>query len=123
MKRLTLRAFTLVACACASTAVGSAAHATDLNPRGHIYKAPPAPIYAPPYNWTGFYIGGNGGYAWGKADVGSSSGDSNGWMFGATAGFNQQIGQWVWGFEGDFDYALNQGQPGQHLRGTLLRRL
>ncbi|MEJ2625223.1 MAG: outer membrane beta-barrel protein [Pseudolabrys sp.] len=40
MKRPTLRAFTVVACACVLTATGSAA--------GPIYKAPPAPIYAPP---------------------------------------------------------------------------
>ncbi len=25
-------------------------------------KAAPAPIVAPIYNWTGFYIGGNGGW-------------------------------------------------------------
>ena len=112
MKRLTLTAFTLVACAGVLAAAGSAARATDLIPRpAPIYKAPPAPIYAPPYNWTGFYVGGNGGYAWGKAKVGDASDDSNGWMFGATVGFNQQTGNFVWGFEGDFDYALIKGNP------------
>ena len=112
MKRLTLRAFTVVACACVLTAAGSAARATDLAPRAvPIYKAPPAPIYAPPYSWTGFYVGGNGGYAFGKADVGGSSTDSNGWLFGATVGFNQQTGNFVWGFEGDFDYTLIKGNP------------
>ena len=32
-------------------------------------KAPPAPPPASAYSWTGFYIGANGGYAWGKSDV------------------------------------------------------
>lgn len=107
MKRLTLMAFLSALAA----VMGSAASATDL-PRP-IYKAPPAPVpvYVAPYNWSGFYVGGNGGYAWGKADVGTSSDDSNGWMFGATVGFNQQIGQWVVGFEGDFDYTLIKGNP------------
>ena len=32
------------------------------------YKAPrPAPVMIPVVNWTGFYIGINGGYSWGKA--------------------------------------------------------
>ena len=123
MKRLTLMAFALVASTCAlAAATGSKALAADL-PRP-IYKAPPiVPVlYAPPYNWTGFYVGGNGGYAWGKADLDSSAGSSSsdsttGWMFGATVGFNQQTGQWVWGFEGDFDYALIKGNP-TNLFGT-----
>jgi outer membrane immunogenic protein len=112
MKRLTLMAFT-----CAFAAVmGSAAFAADL--RRPIFKAPPmpAPIFAPPYNWSGFYVGGNGGYAWGKAELDSSTGSSStdnttGWMFGATVGYNQQMGQWVFGFEGDFDYTLIKGNP------------
>jgi outer membrane immunogenic protein len=115
MKRLSLMAFTLVALTGALAAT-TAASAADL--RAPVYKAPQPPplLYAAPYNWSGFYVGGNGGYAWGKADidssVGSSSTDSTtGWMFGATIGFNQQTGQFVWGFEGDFDYALIKGNP------------
>ena len=30
-----------------------------------VVKAPPPP--APVYGWTGFYVGGNIGYSWGKA--------------------------------------------------------
>lgn len=77
------------------------------------YKAPAyvAPLYA---NWTGFYVGLNGGYGWGKADVsnvfGSFTTDTqDGWLVGATAGYNYQTGIWVWGLEGDIDYALIKG--------------
>jgi opacity protein-like surface antigen len=47
-----------------SLALGSsAAVAADLG----VMKAPPlAPVYA--VNWTGFYIGGEVGYVWGRAD-------------------------------------------------------
>src|SRR5260370_3363568 len=38
------------------------ASAADLAARPYT-KAPP-PIVAPIYNWSGFYIGANGGYAW-----------------------------------------------------------
>ena len=46
-------------------ALGMAAPATaaDLAPRPYT-KAPP-PMVAPIYDWTGFYIGGNGG--WGQS--------------------------------------------------------
>lgn len=37
--------------------------AADLPPAAPEYKAPPAP---PPYNWTGFYVGANAGYGWGR---------------------------------------------------------
>src|SRR5262245_11251436 len=36
--------------------------------RRPVYKAPPPPP-PPVYNWTGFYVGGNIGYSWGKADT------------------------------------------------------
>ncbi len=33
-----------------------------------VYKAAPAAVMAA-YNWTGFYVDGNVGYAWGRADT------------------------------------------------------
>src|SRR5258708_28442449 len=81
------------------------ASAADL-PRGMPYKAPAA--YAPAYNWTGFYLGINGGGAFGNSDW-NGLGVSNspgGRMFGVTAGYNwQQMGSpWVFGLEGDLDW-------------------
>jgi outer membrane immunogenic protein len=81
------------------------ASAADL-PRGMPYKAPAA--YAPAYNWTGFYLGINGGGAWGDSDwnglaVNNSPG---GGMIGVTAGYNWQAfgSPWVFGIEGDVDW-------------------
>src|SRR5437868_4728581 len=58
MKKLLLLAGT------ALVAAGSA-NAADLPPR-LAYKAPPPPIVAPVYNWTGFYVGGHFGGGWAR---------------------------------------------------------
>lgn len=81
-----------------------AARAADLGP------APPykAPAYvAPVFSWTGFYVGANLGYAWGKTKWDYPPGidwDPSGFIGGVTAGYNWQTGSWVWGLEADFDY-------------------
>jgi outer membrane immunogenic protein len=95
---------------------GSAAFAADLPSR-----APP-PVYLPPppiFTWTGIYIGGQIGYAWGNGannfngfdpffDSGtflnsSVGGTPNGVIGGAHVGYNYQINQWVLGLEGTVD--------------------
>ncbi|HWK95759.1 MAG TPA: outer membrane beta-barrel protein [Pseudolabrys sp.] len=85
--------------------------AADL--RSPIYKAPPLPAYVP-YNWSGIYVGANGGYGWGKAHVTNGLADFTtnsqyGWLAGVTVGYNMQTGVWVWGLEGDIDYAFIKG--------------
>jgi outer membrane immunogenic protein len=85
--------------------------AADL--RQPYYKAPPA-VFVAPFSWTGFYVGINGGYAWGKADLSSPAGTfttdtQNGYLAGFTVGYNLQTGVWVWGIEGDIDYAWIKG--------------
>ena len=81
------------------------ASAADL-PRGAMpYKAP---AYVAQYNWTGFYLGINGGGGWGDSDwnVFGVSHSPSGGMIGGTAGYNWQGAgsPWVFGLEGDIDW-------------------
>jgi outer membrane immunogenic protein len=63
------------------------------------------------YNWTGFYVGINGGYGFGTSnwDAPPLSIKPKGGMVGGTLGYNYQIGSLVWGLEGDFDWADVKG--------------
>ena len=88
----------------ALAALTGTAAAADLVTRGY-YPPPPPPIYVPLYNWTGFYIGVNGGGGFGNSNWDSTGGrDVSGWLAGATAGYNYQWGQAVLGVEGDIDW-------------------
>ena len=53
--------------ATALVATCEAAQAADLPMPPPAYQPPPVVI--PVYNWTGFYIGVNGGYGWGNQDA------------------------------------------------------
>jgi outer membrane immunogenic protein len=75
-----------------------------------------APVVAPMFNWTGFYGGVNGGYAWADSRVsmtetgGPSSAsvslDLDSWFAGLQGGFNQQFSNnYVWGVEADIQWA------------------
>jgi outer membrane immunogenic protein len=89
-------------------AVGSAT-AADLPPR---YQQPyaRAPIYNPVYNWTGFYLGINGGGGWGRSQWdGVDKFDISGGLIGGTIGYNWQINQFVLGAEGDIDWSGIRG--------------
>jgi outer membrane immunogenic protein len=78
-------------------------------------KAPPiAPVHVI-YNWTGLYIGANGG--WGQshncwdylpvagAVIGDGCADRSGGLFGGQIGYRWQAGQWVFGLEAQGDWA------------------
>jgi outer membrane immunogenic protein len=87
------------------------AHAADLSV-APLYKAPPAQ-YAPTYNWTGLYLGLNGGGGWGESHwQGIGRTDLSGGLVGGTAGYNWQLGQAVLGLEGDIDWS--------HMTGTIV---
>jgi outer membrane immunogenic protein len=119
-----MRASTFKAIATAAFAVMAAiptASAADLAARPYT-KAPPVMVEV--YNWTGFYIGGNAGYSWGRSRTdaalynnttnvllatASNSFDMNGWVAGGQVGYNWQNQLWVWGFEGDIQ---GTGQKG-----------
>jgi outer membrane immunogenic protein len=91
----------------ALAAVGSA-RAADLSV-APIYKAPPL-VAAPAYNWSGFYVGVNGGGGWGTSSWDSTgSFNLSGAVVGGTAGMNWQIGHAVLGLEGDVDWSSLKG--------------
>jgi len=80
-----------------------------------IQRAMPAkaPVYvAPIYNWTGFYVGINGGGGWGHSDFSAPfTGSSNmsGGLVGGTFGYNWQMNQVVLGLETDIDWSNIRG--------------
>jgi len=108
----------------AALAAVSSASAADLP-----VKAPPPPLPAPVLNWTGFYIGANGGYSWGRAGrtlnffspvtgatifspVGTgttSDSNMNGGLFGGQIGYNWQSANWVFGLETDAQWTGQRG--------------
>jgi len=79
MKRL------LLAGAALSVASATAASAADMQARPYT-KAPPPALVSPAYNWSGFYIGAMGGYAFGSGDNEGSGG-----FGGGTIGYNWQF--------------------------------
>lgn len=85
--------------------VAASAMATDLP--GHR-GAPVAPlVYQPAFTWGGLYVGINGGYDYGDIS-GTNFARPEGGLIGGTVGYNWQTGSWVYGVEGDFDYAFTK---------------
>lgn len=85
--------------------LAGAAPAADLPRR----TAPAEDYYAPPpaFNWNGFYLGVNAGYAFGAfQDSGRDVfGDPNGGLIGFTGGYNFVLApNFLVGLEGDFDF-------------------
>jgi outer membrane immunogenic protein len=72
-----------------------------------------APAMIPVYNWTGFYLGINGGYGWGRSNwtAFGLDADPRGGLVGGTIGYNWQgIGSpFVFGLEGDIDWSGIKG--------------
>jgi outer membrane immunogenic protein len=94
---------------CALIACASTALAADLPPQ----PGGPPPFVAPAYSWSGFYIGGEVGYARDTTksqlqtpagNVLASWNDSAGGVIGGVySGYNWQLGGLVLGLESDFD--------------------
>jgi outer membrane immunogenic protein len=105
----------------AALAMVTAASAADLP----VKSPPPAPVMAPVWNWTGFDIGVNGGYSWGRSTrdlnffnplngvlLASGTGggrDLNGGLFGGQIGYNWQTANWVFGIETDAQWTGQKG--------------
>jgi outer membrane immunogenic protein len=83
------------------------------------------------HDWSGFYVGGNVGYAWGTVNDNVSNVDSisvpstfgvdkvtpsgklGGWLGGVQAGYNWQTGLTVFGVEADIDFGTVKGDTYQ----------
>lgn len=95
----------------AAILIGFSARAADLPAR--VQPAPPV-AHAPPFSWTGFYLGGELGwirtdpvYTTGAVVLGtpflvSAATGKDGLSYGILAGYNYQTGNLVLGVEGDF---------------------
>lgn len=83
-----------------------------------------APVMAEPaWNWTGFYVGANGGFGWARSEhssLGASTGlfNQSGGMIGGTVGYNWQTGPAVFGLEADLDWARINGTSGGCFTGS-----
>src|SRR3954470_19417684 len=108
MKKILLGAVALIA-----IGVSAPASAADLAARP--YQA--APVAIPMmYDWSGFYIGANGGYGWARQCVdvtqvgfvnvfAEGCNDKGGGIVGGQIGYRWQAGSWVFGLEGQGDWA------------------
>ena len=104
-------------------------------------KAPPPP--PPAFSWTGWYVGLNAGYDWGRSSVTSTAVPTgglvpgvatglaifgtynldpsrNGFIGGAQAGYNWQLNNWVTGIEADIqDLGQHKGKANQPFTGPV----
>jgi outer membrane immunogenic protein len=114
MKRILLGALGLLAFAAAP------AVAADLPAK--VYTKAPAVVPVPIYNWSGFYIGLNGGGGWshkcwdingvlGVPVVATREGchNASGGLFGGQVGYRWQSANWVFGLEAQGDWANLKG--------------
>jgi outer membrane immunogenic protein len=120
-------AYGLVAAVALGIGVGQTAPAVaaDMAPMAPVYTKAPPPL-ASAYNWTGFYVGGTLGAAWGNFDpststvfsptgyfattsvpainaAGLQSISPTGFTGGFEAGYNWQASNIVFGLEGDIE--------------------
>jgi outer membrane immunogenic protein len=116
MKRL------LIAISAAASLLATGAFAADLPAKAPVYTK--APVYVEPvYDWTGFYIGGNLGYSWGRSSDTSTLANAAGTVLlttsdksnldgivgGGQIGYNWQMQNWVFGLEADIQGTGEKG--------------
>jgi outer membrane immunogenic protein len=96
------------------TLLSCSAMAADLSRGAPVHTK--APTMAPGHNWTGIYIGINGGGGWGTSRFdfprfGTTTGNfsTSGGLVGGTFGVNWQTSNVVFGLEGDGDWANIRG--------------
>jgi len=113
------------ACSALSAFAGTEAYSGK-----EMKQVAPAPPPECDFTWTGFYIGGNAGYAWGHADTDfdplpdpvtfanlrptTLNPDPEGFIGGGQAGYNWQWNKWlVLGLETDFQGTDIEGHDSQ----------
>jgi outer membrane immunogenic protein len=107
-----MKKFTLGLLATTALCAGLCQGASAADMRARAAPPPPPPVLAP--TWTGFYVGGNVGSAWGQDDTNIStaiggvgiglpltSQGLRGFMGGVQGGYNYQFGVIVLGIEAD----------------------
>jgi outer membrane immunogenic protein len=125
---------TLLLSTAVAIAITAPAQAADMP-----VKAPPA-VAAVVQSWTGFYVGGHGGYGWGRNRVGYTPNDAastalfnafvplglaglnasnrfstRGVLGGVQVGYNRQISpRWVAGIEADFSFSTVDGSENRN---------
>ncbi|MGY8633280.1 porin family protein [Bradyrhizobium sp. 14AA] len=125
----------VIGMAAAMSLFATGAMAADLAARPYV-KAPV--MVDPVWSWTGFYVGANAGYSWGRSStdvsyfnpvtglgivppagsITNASFDMNGGIAGGQAGYNWQSTNWVFGIEGDLQWSGEKGRAGYSCVGT-----
>lgn len=111
-----MRNYLLATVAMAALSTATSASAADLAARPYT-KAPP--LIAAVYDWSGFYIGGNGGYGTTRkcwdfipgviANVSEGCHDADGGTAGGQIGYRWQNAAWVYGLEAQGNWADFKG--------------
>lgn len=121
----------LVAGIAAAAFCGAPALAADMA----VKVPPPPPTVAPAYSWTGFYVGGEIGGGW-ATDTQTNLTTSvtfpagfvhapinySGVLGGIYGGYNYQINQFVFGIDGDYEWASLTGsltEPAARVAGAV----
>lgn len=118
--------------------IDQAIHVVKLGVNYRLGNFAPDPSFAPVpaapgTNWTGAYIGAQGGYGWGKTQWPDVFGvlapgdslpryDNSGWLAGGTIGVNAQSGSFVFGVEGEIlatDIKGNTATSGSNAGGVV----
>ncbi len=127
MKKILLGASALVA-------IGIAAPASAADLAARPYRAAP-PMVAAIYDWSGFYIGANGGWGssrkcWDLTNDGfgpipafaEGCHDATGGVVGGQIGYRWQAGTWVFGLEGQGNWADLRGSNVSLFDPTVVNR-
>ncbi|AWM02464.1 outer membrane protein [Bradyrhizobium amphicarpaeae] len=124
----------VIGMAAALSLFATGAMAADLAARPYVK----APVMDPVWSWTGWYVGANAGYSWGRSrsdasyfnsgtgvpiappagSITSASFDMNGAIAGGQAGYNWQSANWVYGIEGDLQWSDEKGRAAFSCVGT-----